>query len=354
MLTSCVQYTDRDTYSQPCPSYDESYKDNWIRLARSTSASGFWRALHNASGCVEEALQTVTGKYSIADLCEEKALARECEWVFYFDDIYPKLLKTLTDPPPVLIARGNTGLLKKDKISIVGSRNCSVTGARFTRHIATELSQRGIVVVSGMAKGIDTAAHQAGLEGGTIAILASGIDVIYPEENTKLYHSIIEKGGLILAENKIGTPAFPGAFPIRNRLIAGISPALVVTECTMKSGSMNTARTACENNREVFAVPGHPFDPRSSGPNFLIRNGASLLTDIQEILQLYNLGCTTTDRTEQINTEGLLSALSHMPVDLATLASEMGVSTAEIRSKIMELELEGRAYITQDGRACLL
>lgn len=201
------------------------------------------------------------------------------------DPEYPGLLAQSEDGPPVVSVLGNAHLLNRKCIAIVGSRNASANAVRFARHMAAELGEAGYVVVSGLARGIDASAHQGSLTTGTVAVLAGGIDIIYPKENSDLYKDIIMSGALI-AECPVGTTPQARHFPSRNRIISALSIGVVVIEAASRSGSLITARLAGEQGREVFAVPGSPLDPRSKGTNGLIRDGAHVTEKAQDIIDV--------------------------------------------------------------------
>ena len=198
---------------------------------------------------------------------------------------YPILLAQITDAPPFLWALGDTDLLLRPMVSIVGARNASSLGTRTAKSLAKDLGDAGYVVVSGLARGVDTAAHLASLETGTIAVQAGGADTIYPAENTTLAEDIA-KTGLRLSEQPMGLRPMARHFPSRNRIISGLSRATVVVEAAAKSGSLITARDALDQGREVCAVPGHPFDARARGCNHLIRDGATLVQDAGDVIDL--------------------------------------------------------------------
>ena len=196
---------------------------------------------------------------------------------------YPEFLKQISDAPPLLWCIGDTGILKRPMIGLVGARNASSLGTRMAKSLAADLASRGFVITSGLARGVDTAAHLASLEGGTVAVMAGGVDVIYPAENTRLAQQIAETG-VRVSEPPIGLTPQARHFPSRNRLISGMAQAVVVVEAAAKSGSLITARNALEQGREVMAVPGHPFDARASGCNMLIRDGAHLVRNAADII----------------------------------------------------------------------
>ena len=197
---------------------------------------------------------------------------------------YPEALAAIPDAPPTLSYKGNLALLRRPSIAIVGARNASAVGRSFAKRLAHDLSAAGFLVVSGLARGIDTAAHQGALERGTIAILAGGIDYIYPPENRDLHLAIAEQG-LLLAELPPGLEPQARHFPRRNRIISGISLGVLVVEAAPRSGSLITARLAAEQGREVFAVPGSPLDPRAQGCNDLLRRGANLVESAEDVVE---------------------------------------------------------------------
>lgn len=198
--------------------------------------------------------------------------------------LYPRLLAELDDAPPLIVAKGNLNLLDGQAVAIVGARNASAAACRFARGLAHELGQRGTIVVSGLARGIDTAAHDGALESGTIGVIAGGIDNFYPPENEARQKAMFARG-LVLAEMPPGTEPRARHFTYRNRIIAGMSAGTVVVEAAPRSGSLITARLAAEVGREVMAVPGSPLDPRAQGCNQLIRDGATLIQNAQDVLE---------------------------------------------------------------------
>ncbi len=205
---------------------------------------------------------------------------------------YPADLATIPDPPPLMWALGDPALTTRPMIALVGARNASSLGIRMARKMAGELAEAGFVVVSGLARGIDAAAHLAALDTGTIAVMAGGVDVIYPRENTVLGEDIAERG-LRLSEMPMGESPQARHFPRRNRIISGLARAVVVIEAAARSGSQITARQALEQGREVLAVPGHPFDARAAGCNMLIRDGAILVRGARDVIEaLEPLGAT--------------------------------------------------------------
>jgi DNA processing protein len=201
------------------------------------------------------------------------------------DPLYPEQLREIYDPPCVLFARGRLELLDTVMVAVVGTRRPTTYGKVTTERLSGALAQAGVTVVSGMARGIDTAAHQAALDagGGTVAVFGCGLDVIYPAENRRLAEEIAARG-LLLSEYPFSTPAYPQNFPVRNRIVAGLAAGVLVVEGAQYSGSSITARLALDSNREVFAVPGNITSPMSFGPNLLIKQGATLVQDVNDIL----------------------------------------------------------------------
>ncbi len=198
---------------------------------------------------------------------------------------YPEDLADISDAPPILWGVGDRAVLRRAKVALVGARSASSLGTRMGRRLAEGLGASGYVVVSGLARGIDTVAHLGALPTGTIAVMAGGVDVLYPSENTKLAEEIAANGGARVSEQPIGMQPVARHFPTRNRIVSGLSRGVVVVEAAAKSGSLITARTALDQGREVLAVPGHPMDARASGCNILIRDGARLIRNVEDILE---------------------------------------------------------------------
>ncbi|HTH17412.1 MAG TPA: DNA-processing protein DprA [Magnetospirillum sp.] len=272
---------------------------------------------------------------------------------------YPRMLAAIDDAPPILYVRGNAGLLGKSMVAMVGARNASVNGRNLARRIAADLGRAGLVVASGMARGIDTAAHEGSLASGTVAVLAGGVDVIYPPENERLYEQILSMGCAV-SEMPPGIQPQASHFPRRNRIVSGLSLGVVVLEASLKSGSLITARLAADQGREVFAVPGHPADPRAAGPNDLIRHGAVLTERADDILNVVN------DLLRRSLAEGkradfsaapavqptpgevdkarslVVESLGPSPVMVDLLIRECQLSASVVSLVLLELELAGR------------
>ncbi|MEO8003280.1 MAG: DNA-processing protein DprA [Betaproteobacteria bacterium] len=262
------------------------------------------------------------------------------------DAAYPRLLLEITDPPPLLYAKGNVELLNHAALAVVGSRNATPQGIDNARAFSRELSVGGFSIVSGLALGIDAAAHEGGLEApsSSIAVVGTGLDIVYPARNRDLAHRLAHQG-LIISEFALGMPALASNFPRRNRLISGLSRGCLVVEAALKSGSLITARYALEQGREVFAIPGSIHSPLSKGCHLLIKQGAKLAESGRDILE--ELG--TVSKTlpaghapgESVPENPLLTALGYDPVDLDTLCERSGLTADSASAMLLTLELEG-------------
>jgi DNA processing protein len=262
------------------------------------------------------------------------------------DDDYPELLRHLPDPPLALFYRGNVALLKKPAVAMVGSRRASAYGLNAARHLAAQLAMAGVAVISGLARGIDGAAHSAALDAGgdTIAVLGTGIDVVYPRSHRKLFQRIEERG-LIVTELAPGTPPLPANFPIRNRIISGLAMATVIVEATGRSGSLITARTAAEQGRNVCAVPGTIFAPGAEGTNRLIQYGAKLVHDVNDILEEVPGAPRASLVAPAPPDSPLREVLDVFTRDEAThidaVAETLKMSVAAVSDAVLQLELGG-------------
>jgi DNA processing protein len=267
------------------------------------------------------------------------------------DDCYPRLLLEIADPPPLLYAAGSLQLLQRPALAIVGSRNATAQGERNAESFAQALSDCGFTIVSGLALGIDAAAHRGGLagQGSTIAVLGTGIDTVYPRHNAQLAEQVAQRG-LLLSEFPLGTaPAAPN-FPRRNRLISGLAQGCLVVEAALASGSLITARAAAEQGREVFALPGSIHSPLSKGCHALIKTGAKLVESADDVLA--ELGgfrpsgfASTTQAAGAAaspDAGGLLQHMGHDPVDVDSLCTRAGMSAEQVSSELLRLELDGR------------
>ncbi len=284
--------------THPTPPRSEDDRLDWLRLIRSrrVGAVTFHRLMaeHGSAKDALAALPEIARAAGVQDysVCPvevaraELAEARVAGAValFFGQDPYPPALAQLNDAPPVLWAQGDLALLARPMVAMVGARNASSLGLRMAMRLAEGLGQAGFAVVSGLARGIDKAAHEAALATGTIAVQAGGVDVVYPEENALLAEDIRARG-LRLSEQPMGVTPQTRHFPLRNRLISGLSRAVIVVEAAARSGSLITARNAADQGREVMAVPGHPFDARASGCNMLLRDGATLVRGPADVLE---------------------------------------------------------------------
>ncbi|WP_415182627.1 DNA-processing protein DprA [Phaeovulum sp.] len=284
------------------PPTTEEDKLSFLRLIRSrrVGVATFYRLLaeHGSAAVALDALPEIARAAGVAQyaacpegvaLAEMKAARRlGAQMLCHGQPSYPSALAELSDAPPVLWAMGDVSLLTRPMVALVGARNASSLGTRMARKLAEGLGAAGYVVVSGLARGVDAAAHHAALASGTVAVQAGGVDVIYPAENTALAKDIAVRG-LRLSEQPFGLEPQARHFPMRNRIISGLGRAVVVIEAAARSGSLITARNALDQGREVMAVPGHPLDARASGCNMLIRDGALLVRGVEDILA--GLGC---------------------------------------------------------------
>jgi DNA processing protein len=285
--------------------------------------------------------------------------------VCWGEPLYPSALVAVEDAPPILTVVGCAEMLDRPMVSVVGARNASANGRRFARDLAAGLGRGGVVVVSGLARGIDAAAHLGALSTGSVAVVAGGVDVVYPEENRGL-HEAIARQGAIIAELPLGTGPLARHFPRRNRIISGMALGVVVVEAAARSGSLITARLALEQGRDVFAVPGSPLDPRCRGSNDLLRHGATLTESADDVLSQLGpllerrapmgplpLAPTKTlpewpvqvgrsDLPEDAAAELILERLGPTPVAVDELVRQCHLSAAVVATLLLELELAGR------------
>lgn len=362
---------------------------DWLRLIRSENIGvKSFHSLLSLYGTAKAALEAIPhlskrggGKASIK-LCSIAQAEQELEacekagatMIAACEPDYPQLLLQTEGYPPILTVHGNVSLLNKPTIGMVGARNASSNGCRFAYKLAQDLGKEGMVVASGLARGIDTASHKGSLEGGTIAVIAGGIDSTYPPENKNLYAEIREKG-IIIAELPFGYAPKGQNFPQRNRIIAGLSYGVVVVEATFGSGSLITARMALAENREVFAVPGFPLDPRCQGPNSLIRDGAILVESAQHVIEGVShllespLHIVSEKKESVFNTATLLppseellisirqaviQQLSASPISIDELIILTESTAAVVLTIILELELSGRIERCLGNKVALL
>ena len=280
------------------------------------------------------------------------------------DVAYPAMLAAVDPPPPVVWTRGDVGLLSRHAVGVVGARIASAGGQRIARGMAQQLGQAGFVVVSGLARGIDAAAHAGSLETGTVAVLGGGVDDVYPSENAGLYGQIVEQG-CVVSESPMGARAQARDFPRRNRIISGLSRGVIVVEAELRSGSLITARLANEQGRDVFAVPGSPLDPRSRGPNELIRQGAILCEGIEDVRRAFETLRTlreppadhpfsgAPDEIDAAFLDRVADLLSPTPTPRDEIARALNAPIGEVAAALLELSLAGRATLLPGGSASL-
>ncbi len=348
---------------------------DWLRLIRSrrVGAVTFHRLLveHGTAYAALNALPAIARAAGVADyaICPEAVAQAEARagrafganLVLWGAPDYPQALMHLPDAPPVLWVRGNLALLHRPMVAMVGARNASSLGLRMARRLAEGLGQGGQVVVSGLARGIDTAAHEAALETGTVAVMAGGVDVTYPEENAELARQIAAKGCL-LSEQPMGLVPQTRHFPLRNRIISGLSRAVVVVEAAARSGSLITARDAADQGREVLAVPGHPFDARAAGCNNLIRDGATLVRHAADVAEALGLAAPDLPEPSRAEVQALpgpeaprrsfsdlaavhgqiLARLGPSPLAEDQLIRDLALPPSVLTPALVSLELEGR------------
>lgn len=284
---------------------------------------------------------------------------------------YPPWLAALDDAPPLLCVLGDASVLARPMVAMVGARNASLNGRNFARRLAADLGRAGFCVASGMARGIDTAAHQGALASGTVAVLAGGVDVVYPPENTELWREIAGAGAVV-SEMPVGTQPQASHFPRRNRIISGLSLGVVVVEANARSGSLITARFAADQGREVFAVPGSPMDPRAAGPNDLIRHGATLTEGIADVTDVLGdllrrplaedkragfrgLRPAEPDAGEvETARAAVAEALGPAPVTVDEIIRQCQLSPSMVSWVLLEIELAGRLERHPGNRVSLL
>ncbi len=344
------------------PGSDDGRLD-WLRLARSrrVGPATFIRLMreHGSAGVALKALPAMAAAAGVRDYAPCSRAEAAAEWraaeaagaraLLLGAPDYPAMLATIADPPPLLWAVGDPALAARPVVALVGARNASALGARMAARLAADLGAMGFVVASGLARGIDAAAHRAALATGTIAVEASGIDVIYPPENKGLAAEIAARG-LRLAEMPPGHAPRPADFPRRNRVVSGLALGVVVVEGALRSGSLITARNALDQGREVMAVPGSPMDPRAGGCNALIRDGATLVRDAADVAEA--LGHPGEARAAvpepavpvvipDSSDDRLLGLIGPVPVAEDLLIREAGQPAAAVSAALLDLELAG-------------
>ncbi|MGH7026824.1 DNA-processing protein DprA [Brevundimonas sp.] len=278
------------------------------------------------------------------------------------DAAYPDMLAAVDPPPPLLWTRGDASLLSRPCVGVVGARIASAGGQRIARGLSQQLGEAGHVVISGLARGIDAAAHQGALPTGTVAVLGGGVDDVYPSDNADLYRQIAEQG-CIVSESPVGARAQARDFPRRNRIISGLSRGVIVVEAEIRSGSLITARLANEQGRDVFAVPGSPLDPRSKGPNELLRQGAILCEGLEDVERAFSTLRTlreppadspfngAPDDLDEVLIEQVAALLSPTPAPRDELARALALPIGVVAAALLELSLSGRATLLPGGLA---
>jgi DNA processing protein len=357
---------------------------NWLRLIRTDNVGPItFNRLLERYGTAEKALAALPelakrgGKMEGLKAFPQAEAEKEMEGVAKLgarliakcEPDYPPHLAAVEDAPPVITVMGHAHLLKKPSLGVVGARNASLTGRKIAEDFSFKVGQAGYVIVSGLARGIDSAAHKASIATGTVAVVAGGVDVIYPIDNEALYRQIAEQGAVV-AESPLSTEPIARHFPRRNRIISGLSLGTLVVEAAAQSGSLITARMALEQNREVFAVPGSPLDPRAEGTNALLRDGAHMATTANDIISVLKSlrveafrdkerGYTppplaeSAEPSQQLRNR-ILESLSPTPVEMDELVRSLEAPIGEVLTIILELELAGRIERQAGNRVNLI
>ncbi|MBM3579992.1 MAG: DNA-protecting protein DprA [Alphaproteobacteria bacterium] len=350
-------------------------KLNWLRLARSENVGPltFFRLIERFGGATE-ALEQVSELRSNISLCSEQEAEKELEkiekfgaqLILFCEEKYPRSLREIASPPPVLTAKGQIEFLQRDSVAIVGARNASLNGKSFAQSVAVDIGNSHMLITSGMARGIDTAAHEGALASGTIGVIGGGINTVYPNENADLYEQVLEYG-LLISEVPFNTPPRSENFVQRNRLISGLALAVIVIEAGLKSGSLITAHCAIDQGKEVYAVPGSPFDPRSKGTNRLIKEGANIFENVEDFLsslpdlqRSYLLLKTNVEEKPKIITtafdqdirkirEEILQRLNFQPILVDEIINELQLPTKLVNATLVEMEMENLIQV-ESGR----
>jgi DNA processing protein len=387
-FSSSWRHAEASATSEAAGTLAESVKRAWLRLIRTPHIGGvtFWELLTHF-GSAEAALEALPdlakhgGRISVRTIPSPAAIDAELEraagagltLTAIGEPAYPSLLARAEVPPPLLYFKGEPGVWRRPPLAVVGSRHASAAGLKFAGEVSAVLGQRGFLIVSGLARGIDAAAHRAALPFGTCAVLPGGLDTIYPPEHTGLTAEIVQNG-LIISECPPGFTARSQDFPRRNRIISGCSLGVVIVEAAERSGSLITARLAAEQNREVFAVPGHPYEPRAAGTNQLIRDGAIITTgpaDIEDALRPLlaswedavpwtapnaialraragpRSAAAAEEAPESWDSIGeaakkVLKLLSFSPVDIDEICRLSGLEARQVSAALLSLDLSGR------------
>jgi DNA processing protein len=371
---------------EPTRALSATERLDWLRLIRSENVGPrtFHRLLERFGGAAAAlaALPELArrgGRERPIAVCPRPAAEREmeaaarlgCTLLAAIEPGYPRWLAAIDDAPPVLAVRGNPSLLGRPMVAVVGSRNASLNGRNLARRLAADLGGAGLVVASGLARGIDAAAHEGALATGTVAVMAGGLDVVYPPEHQRLYADVVAAGAAV-SEMPPGTQPQASHFPRRNRIISGLALGVVVVEANLKSGSLITARLAADQGREVFAVPGSPLDPRAQGPNDLLRHGATLTETADDVMAVLNdlmrrplsEGRRAAFRdappaaTEEAELRGaraaILECLGPTPVTVDEIIRQFQLSPSAVSMVLLEIELAGRLERQPGNRVALL
>ncbi|MER8723303.1 DNA-processing protein DprA [Mesorhizobium sp. M0213] len=367
------------------PRLSDRQRLSWLRLIRTPNVGpASFRDLINRFGSAEAALsmlpelmisggaKKIVRIPSIAEVEAELETARRAgaRFVGIGETDYPPLMKSMDHPPPLLAVRGNSAVFRLPAVAIVGARNASLAGIKMARMLAADLGRDGYGIVSGLARGIDTAAHQGSLSTGTIGVLAGGLDLPYPPENADLCDEIAEHGGAIISEMPFGWQPRAQDFPRRNRLVAGAALGLVVVEAAQRSGSLISARLAGEMGRLVFAVPGSPLDPRAAGANGLLKDGATLVTEAADITSAIaplvggwsprtspleeppDFSATPPPRED--DRDRVVEALGPTPVSVDEIIRHTGLHPAQVFMVLLELDLAARLERHAGGNVSLI
>ncbi|MER8740858.1 DNA-processing protein DprA [Mesorhizobium sp. M1005] len=367
------------------PRLSDRQRLSWLRLIRTPNVGpASFRDLINRFGSAEAALsmlpelmisggaKKIVRIPSIAETEAELETARRAgaRFVGIGEADYPPLMKSMDHPPPLLAVRGNSAVFRLPAVAIVGARNASLAGIKMARMLAADLGRDGYGIVSGLARGIYTAAHQGSLATGTIGVLAGGLDLPYPPENAGLCDEIAERGGAVISEMPFGWQPRAQDFPRRNRLVAGAALGLVVVEAAQRSGSLISARLAGEMGRLVFAVPGSPLDPRAAGANGLLKDGATLVTEAADITSaIAPLVGAWSPRTSPLeeppdfsatpppredDRDRVVEALGPTPVAVDEIIRHTGLHPAQVFMVLLELDLAGRLERHAGGNVSLI
>ncbi|ESX98215.1 MULTISPECIES: DNA-processing protein DprA [unclassified Mesorhizobium] len=367
------------------PRLSDRQRLSWLRLIRTQNVGpASFRELINRFGSAEAALEMlpelmISGGAkrimripSVEEAEAELDAASEngARFVGIGEADYPPMLKNMDNPPPLIAVKGEAAVFRLPAVAIVGARNASLAGIKMARMLAADLGRDGYVIVSGLARGIDTAAHQGSLSTGTVGVLAGGLDVPYPPENIGLCDDIAERGGAVISEMPFGWQPRAQDFPRRNRLVAGAALGLVVIEAAQRSGSLISARLAGEMGRLVFAVPGSPLDPRCAGSNGLLKDGATLVTEAADVSGA--IAPLAGTRTRSIappekapdfsatpppgedERSGVLEVLGPTPVGVDEIIRHTGLNAAQVSMVLLELDLAGRIERHAGGNVSLV